>query len=121
MTFWARFGHYRRTRPWWGGLCLIGSGVAVAYVAGLPFLFSASAGGTNTPYIVAVGLVALGVASIVTPANAPLLGIFAIVLALAAFLVANFGGLLVGSVLGIIGGSLVSAWGEKAPSRVQET
>ena len=35
------------------------------------------------------------------------------------FVAANLGGYLVGSVLGIVGGSLVWAWGEKAPRRAR--
>ncbi|UDY23201.1 DUF6114 domain-containing protein [Nocardioides sp. Kera G14] len=108
------FRAFRRTRPFWGGLWTILAGVwiirAMSFSIGLALTggWSYSAG-----YIMGGGLVLFGLVAWVTPSHRGLAGIAAFLIALGAFPAANLGGYLVGSVAGIIGSSMIWAWGEK--------
>lgn len=117
---WAWFGAFRRTRPFWGGLWCVAAGAWIIRSMFFSFVLAVSGGWSySAGYILGGGLVLLGLVSWFAPHYRALLGILAVLLALAAFVAANLGGYLVGSVLGILGGSMVWAWGEKAPRRAR--
>lgn len=117
---WAWFRAFRRTRPFWGGLWCIAAGAWIIRSMFFSFVLAVSGGWSySAGYILGGGLVLFGLVSWCAPHYRALLGIMAVLLALAAFVAANLGGYLIGSVLGILGGSMVWAWGEKAPRRVK--
>jgi len=66
-------------------------------------------------YILGGGLVLMGLVTWFAPHYHALTGVLAFLLALAAFVAANLGGLVIGTVLGVVGGSMVWAWGERTP------
>ncbi|WGY01429.1 DUF6114 domain-containing protein [Nocardioides sp. QY071] len=111
---------FRRTRPFWGGLWCILAGAWIIRAMFFSFLLAVSGGWSySAGYILGGGLVLFGLVAWFAPHYRGLVGLLAVGLALAAFVAANLGGYLVGSVLGILGGSMVWAWGEKAPRRAR--
>jgi hypothetical protein len=112
------FRAYRRTRPFWGGLWLALGGVVVVYFNRSP-LGLALTGGFNhsAGYILGGAMVLFAGVALASPLYARLVGVLGILSAMAAFIGSNFGGFLVGSVLGILGGAMIWGWGELAPRR----
>lgn len=112
------FRAWRRTRPFWGGLWTILAGAeiirAMSFSIGLALTggWSYSAG-----YVMGGGLILFGLVAWLSPRNKTLAAILAFLIALGAFPTANLGGYLIGSVLGIIGSSMLWAWGPKKPTR----
>jgi hypothetical protein len=68
-------------------------------------------------YTLGGALVLFGATAWVAPHYKSLVGVMAFAVALIAFVAANLGGYLVGTLLGILGGSMIWAWGEKKPKR----
>ncbi|RNL65497.1 hypothetical protein EFK50_03610 [Nocardioides marmoriginsengisoli] len=109
---------FRRTRPFWGGLWLALAGIEIVYWTQNPIALVVGGGwGRSAGYVIGGGLVLLGVAAWFTPLYRALFGILGFLLGLGAFVGANLGGFLLGSVLAILGGSMVWGWGEKQPRR----
>ncbi|MFT4264317.1 MAG: DUF6114 domain-containing protein [Nocardioides sp.] len=114
------FRSWRRTRPFWGGLLLMLGGLWIikfmSFSVGLALTggWSYSAG-----YVMGGGMVLFALVSWFAPYYKGLAGLVAFLVALGAFPTANLGGFLVGSVLGIIGSSMIMSWGDKKPSRRQ--
>lgn len=120
-TSWHRglrlwFRALRRTRPFWGGLWLMLGGLIVIKLNSYP-LGMAMAGSFNRSagYILGGAMVMFGLVAWVSPIYARLVGLFGVMAAMAAFIGSNLGGFLVGTVLGIIGGSMIWGWGELRP------
>lgn len=113
---WRWFRAFRRTRPFWGGLWTLLGGVWIVNAMNFGFEVAVT-GGWNyaAGYILGGGMALFGLVAWVAPHYRTLVGILAFLFALAAFVSANLGGYLVGTVLGIIGGSMIWAWGEKKP------
>jgi hypothetical protein len=109
---------YRRTRPFWGGLWLALGGLIVMKLNSYP-IGMAMAGGFNRSagYILGGSMLLFGVVAWVSPVYARLVGLLGVLAAMAAFVGSNLGGFLVGTVLGIIGGSMIWGWGELRPRR----
>lgn len=111
---WARA--FRRTRPFWGGLWLGLAGLWIIKLNSYP-LGMAMAGGFNRSagYILGGAMVLFGIVAWTSPLYARLVGVLGVLAAMAAFVGSNLGGLVVGSVLGVLGGSMIWGWGELAP------
>lgn len=110
------FRAFRRTRPFWGGLWSILGGAWIVNAMSFSFVL-ATTGGWNfsAGYILGGTMVLFGLVAWFAPIYKSLTGIMVVLISLAAFVSANLGGYLVGTVLGIIGGSMMWAWGEKKP------
>lgn len=106
------FAEWCKTRPVAGALALVASGVVIAWPS-LAFVRGARLlqGEAVASFGVILGalLVLSGVAALVRPGKASAIGVAALVLSAASFLVA-FGGLLVGMLLGSLGGVACFAW-----------
>lgn len=116
IVTWRWFRAFRRTRPFWGGLWALLGGLWI--VRAMDFGFElAITGGWNysAGYILGGGLALFGLVAWFAPHYRTLVGVLAFLFALAAFVAANLGGYLIGTVLGIVGGSMIWAWGEKKP------
>lgn len=115
-----RFRAWRRGRPFWGGLLLAVAGIEILVAPAaqslvLPIdliIHSGIAGVSGT--LIGLLLIGLGVLSWLQPAQNVFFGIVGLLLALVTFVTSNFGGFVIGMLLGIIGGSLVFAWGPTA-------
>ncbi|MGZ4451797.1 MAG: DUF6114 domain-containing protein [Nocardioides sp.] len=112
------FRAFRRTRPFWGGLWTMVAGAeiikAMSFDIGLALTggWSYSAG-----YVMGGGLILFGLVAWFAPHYRGLTGILAFLVALGAFPAANLGGYLFGSVVGVVGASMIWSWGPKKPSR----
>ncbi|MFJ8020545.1 DUF6114 domain-containing protein [Streptomyces sp. NPDC096311] len=109
------FRTWRHERPFWAGLFTLAAGVPILYLpyahlkfSAIPLALSTSAGAGSL--IIGVLLVALAISLWFHQQARVFAGIAVILLALVSFPVANFGGLLIGLISGLIGGSLACAW-----------
>ncbi|OIK04838.1 hypothetical protein BIV23_15950 [Streptomyces monashensis] len=109
------FRIWRDTRPFWAGLITLSAGLPIIYFpyahlswGGVTLALSSTAGAASL--VIGVLLVVLG-PLLWFQQNARLFaGIAAILMSLIALPLANFGGLLLGTLPGLIGGSLACAW-----------
>ncbi len=115
-----RFRTWRRGRPFWGGLLLAVAGIEILVAPAaqslvLPIdliIHSGIAGVSGT--LIGLLLIGLGVLSWLQPVQNVFFGVVGLLLALVTFVTSNFGGFVIGMLLGVIGGSLVFAWGPTA-------
>ncbi|MET9080060.1 DUF6114 domain-containing protein [Streptomyces sp. NPDC004232] len=106
---------WRDTRPFWAGLITLSAGLPIIYFpyahlswGSVTLALSSTAGAASL--VIGVLLVVLGLL-LWFQQNARLFaGIAAILMSLVALPLANFGGLLLGTLPGLIGGSLACAW-----------
>ncbi|MFD7610656.1 DUF6114 domain-containing protein [Streptomyces sp. NPDC059828] len=121
-----RFRAWRGSRPFWAGLFTLTAGVPILYfpyvrlsLSGIPLALSTTAGAGAL--ITGVLLIALGVSLWVRPQTRVFAGIAGLLLSLVSFPLANFGGLFLGLLAGLIGGSLACAWAEPAQAGAPDT
>lgn len=121
LFVWRWFRDFRRTRPFWGALWLGLGGYAVTHFSASSLGFAVSGGWSSLAgYILGGGMILFALVGWFAPHYSSLVGFVGFLLALVSFLAANLGGFLIGSVLGVLGGSMVWGWGEKKPrSRVR--
>ncbi|MFE8942782.1 DUF6114 domain-containing protein [Streptomyces sp. NPDC007856] len=110
-----RFGTWRGERPFWAGLFTSTAGLPILYwpyanldLAGIPLAMSTTSGAGAL--IIGVLLIALGLTLWYQPHLRLFAGIATLLLALVSFPVANLGGLFLGLISGLIGGSLACSW-----------
>lgn len=114
------FRAFRRTRPFWGALWLALGGLVVVHFARSPLTMVVGGGWSSSAgYILGGAMVMFALVALVAPLYRGLAGITGVLLGLAAFISANLGGFLVGTVLAIVGGSMIWGWGEKKPRRAR--
>ena len=110
----ARFGEWRASRPFLGGLLLALGGVIVALVvifsAGITF---ARATPSALALVAATGTFLCGVFALAKPALAGLLGVVGVVSVVVSLVGTPFGAVL-GVVCSILGGNLCYAWQPEA-------
>ncbi|PND52998.1 MULTISPECIES: DUF6114 domain-containing protein [Rhodococcus] len=110
-----RCRRWRAERPFWGGTALAVSGLVLLLPAYTTFrigevLVSISTiSGVSTLLLGALMLVCAG-SALLRPSTRVTAGVSGMILALVALPAANFGGFLVGTLLGVLGASLTMAW-----------
>jgi hypothetical protein len=105
------FRQWRRRRPFWGGLWAILGGAIIAYVPGTAFKFSLVPGSLIwLGVLVGVLIAVFGLFLWLQPSLRYLLGALIIVFSLGSFMSSDFGGLIIGMVLGLVAGALALAW-----------
>lgn len=108
---WARWGRWRRNRPFWGGLVSLAGGLTILLLPANQFTVLALPGVAGLAGFLLGGLIAaMGPLLWFLPEQRVVLGIAIVLLALASFVYSNLGGFLIGMLLSIIGGSLAFAW-----------
>jgi hypothetical protein len=112
---WRAFRRWRRGRPFGAAVLLALAGVVILLPPYMTFRFRdvvvsiSSLGGISALVLGCLLLVCAGV--VCTRAGLRVfVGVAAILLSLAALIAANFGGFLIGTVLGLVGGALCLAW-----------
>ncbi|WP_424214844.1 DUF6114 domain-containing protein [Streptomyces sp. BI20] len=107
----ARLRAWRRTRPFWGGLLVLLAGAELLLVplSPLPILISLGLGGIAALGIGAALLLA-GLFLWLLPQARAYVAVHAVLLSVVAFVVTNLGGFVIGTLLGIAGGSLAFGW-----------
>jgi len=111
----ARFRLWRGGRPFWGGVVVIASGLFLLLPAYATFhvgdvLISISTIAGVSTLLLGVFMLLCGALPLLRPALRLPAGVGAMIIALVALPAANFGGFVVGTLLGIIGASLLLAW-----------
>jgi hypothetical protein len=109
------FRRWRRTRPFWGGLGIL---LGAAIVLAVPFVtlrigelvVSLSTPGGSAATLVAAVLACCGGAAWWHPQSRTAAGIVAMIAALVAVVTTNLGGLVVGSLLAVLGAAATLAW-----------
>jgi hypothetical protein len=108
------FAAFRRTRPFWGGLWTIVAGAWIVKMMSFPLGIALNGGWSySSGYVIGAGLIVFGLMAWVAPRYRMLAGVASFILAIVAFPVADLGGYLVGSIVGISGASMILAWGDK--------
>lgn len=112
------FRAWRRSRPFWGGLLAILGGVELVLIplAPMPVVIHQGIAGISS-YLIGLLLAVIGVLLWFQPAQRTFYGVVAVLLSLASFVTSNFGGFVVGMLLGLVGGSLGFAWTPGAPEK----
>ncbi|MFH8726612.1 DUF6114 domain-containing protein [Streptomyces termitum] len=119
-----RFKVWRQTRPFWAGLFTMLGGVPIAYLPygdmrlGNVTLAMATTAGAGA-LIIGVLLITLGLTMWFQPVVRVFAGVASIVLALVSIPVSNFGGLVIGFLLALVGGAMSASWAPAPP--VEET
>jgi Family of unknown function (DUF6114) len=114
---WARFVDWRRSRPFWGGLLLVTSGIEF-YVSGHLDLMPVKVSfGPQSflSWLIPLALLLCGLLVWFTPAQRIFYGILGAVIAVAALIGLNLGGFFVGMLLGVAGGALAFSWAPDEP------
>lgn len=111
----CRFRIWRGVRPFWAGLFTLMAGLPILYwpyanldLSGIPLALSTTSGAGSL--VIGILLMVLGFTLWYRPDTRVFAGIATLLLALISFPVANFGGLFLGLISGLIGGSLACAW-----------
>ena len=116
-NFWGKFRHWRRRRPFWGGLLMLLSGLEL-FASG-----NMSIGGLEVhlgptgflSYLLPLIMVVCALLVWFNPTQRLFYAIVALLAALYSFIGLNLGGFFIGMLLGIFGGGLVIAWGPPKP------
>jgi hypothetical protein len=110
---WRGFRSWRRSRPFWAGVLLIGAGLELLLIPlpmhSMGLILHIGTGGVLGILIGAI-LVACALLLWFNPAQRIFYSIVAVLLAIAALVASNLGGFLIGTLLGIVGGSMGFAW-----------
>jgi Family of unknown function (DUF6114) len=125
---WQRFQAWRRSRPFWGGLLLILSGLELFAIplsgvlvrGAIKLVIYIGIGGVFGVLIGAL-LVAAGLVIWLNPTHKTFYGIAGIVLGIVSFPASNLGGLFLGMLLAIIGGATAFAWTPVEPDLAVES
>ena len=121
----AAWRRWRRSRPFWGGLLLVLSGLELL---ALPLTGVLVKGQIKLVIYIGIGgvfgvligilLIAAGIVLWVNPTHRVFYGIAGIVLGIISFPASNLGGFVLGMLLAIIGGALAFAWVPAEPDSV---
>ncbi|MBS2535089.1 hypothetical protein KGQ20_20185 [Catenulispora sp. NF23] len=107
------FRHWRRTRPFWGGLLVtLGGGEMLAlYRASLKDTMHMGLYGLGG-YLVPVLLVILGLSLIFDPLHRTFYSVLSLLFSVASWMTSNLGGFIIGMLLAMAGASLAFGWAE---------
>ncbi|MEU4097603.1 DUF6114 domain-containing protein [Streptomyces sp. NPDC026673] len=115
----GRFRIWRGRRPFWAGLVTFGAGLPILYwpyanldLGSVPLSLSTTSGAGSL--LIGVLLIVLGLSLWYQPHHRMFAGIATLLLAVISLPVANFGGLLIGMLAGLVGGSLACSWNPPA-------
>jgi hypothetical protein len=114
------FTKWRKSRPLWGALITIISGLMISWVPLNLYLSTFLPGSIAIIGLLFGGLLILiGIVAIFFPNASKILGIFTIFLSILS-VIGALGGFLFGTIFGIFGGALLMAW-RLAPVKVKVT
>ncbi|WP_372407296.1 DUF6114 domain-containing protein [Streptomyces luteireticuli] len=108
---WLAWRMWRKGRPFWGGLFTTLAGVEISLIPLGPLKVMLLQGVTGIlSILMGLVLILMGLSAWFAPNYRGFAGIVAVLCAAAALVMSNLGGFLIGTVLGVIGGSMVFAW-----------
>ncbi|MFG2529050.1 DUF6114 domain-containing protein [Streptomyces sp. NPDC048516] len=108
LLTWRR---WRRGRPFWGGLAAVLAGAEICAIPLAPLKIMLQQGIAGIPSVL-MGLVmiVMGLSAWFAPHYRGLAGVLTVLCAAAALVMSNLGGFLIGTIIGILGGSMIFAW-----------
>ncbi|MGI5257553.1 DUF6114 domain-containing protein [Streptomyces angustmyceticus] len=108
LLTWRR---WRKGRPFWGGLAAVVAGAEICAIPLAPLKIMLQQGIAGIPSVL-MGLVmiVMGLSAWFAPHYRGLAGVLTVLCAAAALVMSNLGGFLIGTVIGILGGSMIFAW-----------
>ncbi|MER6423584.1 DUF6114 domain-containing protein [Streptomyces sp. NPDC001137] len=109
--WWNAFRDWRRSRPFWAGVWTLLAGVEILSIpfAPLPVMMHEGVAGVAGS-LMGIFLVVLALSLWLSPGHRVFAGIATLVLAVASLVLSNFGGFLIGFLLGITGGAMAVSW-----------
>lgn len=109
--WWSAFRDWRRSRPFWAGVWTLLAGVEILSIpfAPLPVMMHEGIAGVAGS-LMGIFLVVLALSMWLSPGHRVFAGIATLVLAVASLVLSNFGGFLIGFLLGITGGAMAVSW-----------
>jgi hypothetical protein len=114
------FRHWRRTRPFWGGVLVTGGGVEMLALFYVPWKVVLHMGLYGiSGYVVPILLVVLGLSLLFDPQHRTFYSILALLFSVAAWMTSNLGGFMIGMLLAMTGASLAYGWSD-APAGDEE-
>jgi hypothetical protein len=110
-VWWASFRLWRLRRPFAGAILMLIASLLMAYGPMSLLRFALLPGSTIWAGLLVAGLLfVMALIQLLSPSHALITGAVGVVLSLVSLLVASFGGLVIGAILGIIGSALGVAW-----------
>ncbi|WEV23861.1 DUF6114 domain-containing protein [Streptomyces sp. 71268] len=111
------FRRWRRGRPFWGGLITVAAGAEIAAIPLAPMKVMVLQGVTGVVSVMmGLVLVVMGLSAWFAPYYRGLAGVLAVLVAAGALVLSNLGGFFVGTIVGVVGGSLIFAWQPLPPA-----
>ena len=108
---WSAFRRWRRTRPFWGGLWCILGGIIIAYGPTTAVRVILVAGTTVwLGILMGVLVILMGLFLWFAPQLRQLVGVLAVVFSMISLITSDYGGFVIGLLLGTMGGALGFAW-----------
>ncbi|MEV5504856.1 DUF6114 domain-containing protein [Streptomyces orinoci] len=117
---WRAWRQWRKGRPFWGGLFAVFAGTEICSLPLAPLKIMLAQGIAGIPSVL-MGLVMIlmGLSAWFAPGYRVFAGIVTVMCAAAALVMSNLGGFLIGTLLGVIGGSMIFAWQPYPPPEAQ--
>ncbi|MCX5389381.1 DUF6114 domain-containing protein [Streptomyces sp. NPDC006482] len=111
------FRHWRRTRPFWAAVWTGAGGFVIFFLPMAPLgkILQVGVGGI-AGMAGGVVLMAMALLILLLPGQRHTAGVIAVIAGVASFPLSNLGGLLVGMVLSVLGGSMAFAWLPEKPA-----
>jgi hypothetical protein len=106
-----RWRHWRRTRPFWGGLVMVLGGAEILLTVWAPLPVVLHVGLQNSlGYLIPIVIVLGGLLVVFNPAQRAFVAVVTAVLGLATWLTSNLGGFVIGMILTLVGSAMAFAW-----------
>ncbi|WP_432123211.1 DUF6114 domain-containing protein [Streptomyces sp. S1] len=114
----AAFRHWRRTRPFWAAVWTGIGGFVIFFLPMAPLgkILQVGIGGI-AGMAGGVVLMAMALLILLLPSQRHTAGVLAVIAGVASFPLSNLGGLFVGMVLSVLGGSMAFAWLPEKPAK----
>ncbi|MEU6174776.1 DUF6114 domain-containing protein [Streptantibioticus parmotrematis] len=114
----AGFRDWRRGRPFWAGVWTLLAGVEILSIPLAPLALMIHEGVAGVSgMLMGVFLVVLALTLWLAPHHRVFAGIATLVFAVASLVLSNFGGFLIGFLLGALGGAMAVSWTPDAPQQ----
>lgn len=109
---------FRRTRPFWGALWLGAGGYWILHFSLAKFQVVVASGfGGISGWLIGGGMMICALLGLLAPSQKLTVGVIGLVLSIVSLVASNLGGFFIGMALGIVGATMILAWGPKRERR----
>jgi hypothetical protein len=110
-SIWRAWRHWRRTRPFWGGLLILLGGAEILLSERLPIRILLHIGPEGVAgFLIPIVMIVCGFLLWFNPSQRLFYAIVAVLLSLGSWITSNLGGFIIGMLLGVVGASLAFGW-----------